>query len=109
VRELSNEIERAVVMCAGSVIRPEDLSERLMASSHARVYLGGDFTLRQIGDEHVAKVLLRHPKVGEVARVLDIERSTLLTKRRRLGVRPGRRRATVEGAGGMADAGASEH
>lgn len=88
VRELSNEIQRAVVMTTGSVITPENLSARLSACSSAQVYLGGKFTLQQIADEHVTKVLMRHPRVGHVARVLDIERSTLLTKRRRLGVRP---------------------
>ena len=87
VRELSNEIHRAVVMAKGPVITPDDLSARLRGAARSQVYLGGDFTLRQIGDEHVTQVLMRHGRVGEVARVLDIERSTLLTKRRRLGVR----------------------
>lgn len=88
VRELSNEIQRAVVMTSGSLIAPENLSSRLSACASANVYLGGEFTLQQIADEHVTQVLMRHPRVGHVARVLDIERSTLLTKRRRLGVRP---------------------
>lgn len=88
VRELSNEIQRAVVMTSGSVIAPENLSPRLPGCSSTQVYLGGKFTLQQIADEHVTQVLMRHPRVGHVARVLDIERSTLLTKRRRLGVRP---------------------
>ncbi len=86
VRELSNEIQRAVVMSKGPVILPGDLSPRLRGSSPNSIYLGGDFTLRQVGDEHVAQVLRRYGKVGHVARVLDIERSTLLTKRRRLGI-----------------------
>ncbi|HEX3134015.1 MAG TPA: sigma-54 dependent transcriptional regulator, partial [Planctomycetota bacterium] len=90
VRELSNEIQRAVVMTADAVITPEDLSSRLLASSSGNVYLGGEFTLQQVADEHVSRVLKRHQRVGQVARVLDIERSTLLTKRRRLGVRPSR-------------------
>lgn len=86
VRELSNEIQRAVVMTADAVIAPTDLSSRLLASTSGNVYLGGAFTLQQIADDHVMKVLKRHPRVGHVARVLDIERSTLLTRRRRLGV-----------------------
>jgi two-component system, NtrC family, response regulator AlgB len=97
VRELSNEIQRAVVMTAGPFITPDDLSLRLRSAPADSIYLGGDFTLRQITDQHVMRVLMRHPYVGQVARVLDIERSTLLNKRRRLGVRPGRAKR-VEGA-----------
>jgi two-component system, NtrC family, response regulator AlgB len=88
VRELSNEIQRAVVMTGGSVIGPDDLSPRLRCPQTNHVYLGGDFTIQEISDYHVTRVLMRHPRVGQVARILDIERSTLLTKRRRLGVRP---------------------
>ncbi len=88
VRELSNEIQRCVVMTKGALITPDDLSARLSAGSLGGVYLGGKFTLKQVEDEHVTQVLKRHPRVGHVARVLDIERSTLLTKRRRLGLRP---------------------
>lgn len=87
VREFSNEIQRAVVMTTGSLIAPVNLSSRLSACSSTQVYLGGKFTLQQISDEHVTQVLNRHQRVGHVARVLDIERSTLLIKRRRLGVR----------------------
>lgn len=87
VREFSNEIQRAVVMTNGSLIVPENLSSRLSVGASAKVYLGGQFTLQQISDEHVSRVLRRHPRVGHVARVLDIERSTLLIKRRRLAVR----------------------
>lgn len=88
VRELTNEIQRAVVMTSGSLIGPEDLSPRLRGTAGKSIYLGGDFTLKQVTDHHITQVLERHPRVGHVARVLDIERSTLLTKRRRLGVRP---------------------
>ncbi|MBA3697352.1 MAG: sigma-54-dependent Fis family transcriptional regulator [Planctomycetes bacterium] len=90
VRELSNEIQRAVVMTNGSVITPDHLSPRLRCPQTNQVYMGGDFTIQQISDHHVASVLRRHPRVGQVARILDIERSTLLTKRRRLGIRPSR-------------------
>lgn len=92
VRELNNEIQRVVVMANGPLVLPSDLSPRLQAATRTGVYLGGDFTLQQIGDEHVTQVLKRHDKVGRVAQVLDIERSTLLTKRRRLGIRPLRER-----------------
>jgi NtrC-family two-component system response regulator AlgB len=83
VRELSNEIHRAVVMCTKPYIDPPDLSPRLQtASMGSSIHLGGNCTLRQIGDEHIAQLLTRHPRACHAARVLDIERSTLLSRRR---------------------------
>lgn len=96
VRELSNEIQRAVVMAPGPEITPDWLSVRVQDRPQASVFLGGDFTLKQITDQHVSQVLMRHSQVGQVARVLDIERSTLLNRRRRLGIRPGRERRMAE-------------
>jgi NtrC-family two-component system response regulator AlgB len=85
VRELRNVVERATILSPARVLDLEALPERLREQVSAVPVLGGDFTLEEIEQEHLLRVLARAPSLEEVARVLGIDASTLWRKRKRLG------------------------
>jgi NtrC-family two-component system response regulator AlgB len=85
VRELRNVIERATILSPARVLDLESLPERLRAQVSTVPVLGGDFTLEEIEQEHLLRVLARTPTLDEAARVLGIDASTLWRKRKRLG------------------------
>ena len=85
VRELRNVIERATILSPARVLDLEALPERLRAQVSTVPVLGGDFTLEEIEQEHLLRVLARTPTLDEAARVLGIDASTLWRKRKRLG------------------------
>jgi len=101
VRQLRNEIQRAVAMApAGGVIGPEHLSVDLMAAaatpssgsaSGSRVSLRGGQTLASVVDEIerdlIREMLTRHRgNISETARALGLTRRGLYLKLRRLGI-----------------------
>ncbi|MFQ5651178.1 MAG: sigma 54-interacting transcriptional regulator [bacterium] len=86
VRELANVLERAVILCEARVLQPQHLSglENEMANEH------GFPTLDQAERAHILKAL---EKTGGVlagprgaAQLLGINRSTLWSRMRRLGI-----------------------
>jgi NtrC-family two-component system response regulator AlgB len=86
LRELSNEIERALVIWPGSLLEPASFSTRLRLSANLPPVpaLGEDFTLAEIEHEHTQRVLARCRTLEEAARILGIESSTLWRKRKRM-------------------------
>jgi NtrC-family two-component system response regulator AlgB len=82
VRELRNAMERAAILAAGERVGPEVLPDRIVGAAPG-LYLGGDFTLDDIEREHILRVVGRHEKVEDAARVLGIDASTLWRKRKR--------------------------
>ena len=101
VRQLRNEIQRAVAMApAGGVIGPEHLSVDLTAAaatpasgpaSGSRVSLRGGQTLASVVDEIerdlIREMLTRHRgNISETARALGLTRRGLYLKLRRLGI-----------------------
>ena len=103
VRQLKNEIQRAVAMApVGGAIGPEHLSADLTAAAPAaaqpggRVSLRGGQTLASVVDEIerdlIRETLTRHRgNISETARALGLTRRGLYLKLRRLGIegRPG--------------------
>jgi NtrC-family two-component system response regulator AlgB len=85
VRELRNIMERATILSPSRVLDLESLPERLREKVSAVPVLGGDFSLEEIEQEHLLRVLARAPSLDEVARVLGIDASTLWRKRKKLG------------------------
>ena len=85
VRELRNVVERATILSPARVLDLESLPERLREQVSAVPVLGGDFTLEEIEQEHLLRVLARAPTLDEAARVLGIDASTLWRKRKKLG------------------------
>jgi NtrC-family two-component system response regulator AlgB len=83
IRELRNAIERAAILAPTERIGPELLPERIAGAAQRGPYLGGDFTFDEIEREHMLRVVDRHAKVEEAARVLGVDASTLWRKRKR--------------------------
>ena len=103
VRQLRNEIQRAVAMApAGGVIGPDHLSADLTAAavpssqstSTSRVSLRGGQTLASVVDEIerdlIREMMTRHRgNISETARALGLTRRGLYLKLRRLGIEGG--------------------
>ncbi|MCI0343244.1 MAG: sigma-54 dependent transcriptional regulator [Planctomycetales bacterium] len=89
VRELRNVVERAVLLCQGTAIRPEDLPGRIsgLGDSGVRAGTGGFPTLEESEKDLVSRVIA-HVKGNrhKAATILGISRSTLLGKIRRYGL-----------------------
>jgi NtrC-family two-component system response regulator AlgB len=85
VRELRNAMERVAILWTADEVPAEALPERIRGSSTATPQVGGDFTLDEVEREHLLRVLTRHPRPDDAARVLGIDPSTLWRKRKRLG------------------------
>ena len=89
VRELKNEMERAIVLSHEAVLMPESFSERLRGGAAAVPSVGGEFTLDQVDQEHILRVLARTPTREEAARILGIHPSTLWRRLKRYEARGG--------------------
>jgi two-component system, NtrC family, response regulator HydG len=83
VRELENAVERALVVGRGPEIRPIDFSFQFQTDE-----LTGGKTLEDIERMHIERILRETPhNLSRVARILDIDRTTLYNKLRRYGLR----------------------
>jgi NtrC-family two-component system response regulator AlgB len=83
LRELRNEMERAVVLSRETVLRPESFSERVRRAAHAVPAVGGPFTLSEVEQEHTLRVLAHAATREEAARILGIDPSTLWRRLKR--------------------------
>ena len=81
LREMRNAIERAVIFAEGEVVEAGDLLELMEAESNVR--LGGKFTLEEIENEHVRRIVATTRTLDEAAAVLGIDPATLYRKRKR--------------------------
>jgi DNA-binding NtrC family response regulator len=80
VRELENAIERAVVVCKGRKLIPEDLP--IFRPEHLTPPL--DNTLLEVEKAHVSRILKENQwNVAKSAKILGIDRSTLYNKIKR--------------------------
>jgi len=86
IRELRNAIERAVILCAGDVLDVRDFPATLTEGAAAPPFLGGEYSTEEIEAEHIRQVLARKTSIQETAEVLKMDRSTLLRKRKSLGL-----------------------
>lgn len=83
IRELKNEMERAVVLGTEDVLRPTSFSERVRGGATKVPTLGGDCSLVEIEREHTLRVLSRTSTREEAARILGIDPSTLWRRLKR--------------------------
>ncbi len=85
IRELSHTIEKAVILCDGPVIRPEDLY--LKEKTGPREAGESSQSLRDFEKEGIVKVL-RSSKgnISNAAKLLGISRTTLYSKMREYGI-----------------------
>ena len=83
IRELRNEMERAVTLSRQDVLGIESFSERVRGAAAAVPSVGGDFTLGEIEQEHILRVIARTATRDEAARILGIDPSTLWRRLKR--------------------------
>jgi len=82
VRELKNAIERAVVVCRGSEIRPQDLP-----LSPGKTSRPDDPTLEAVEKRHVLEMLGRTGwNITKTAKLLAVDRATLYNKIKKYGL-----------------------
>ena len=88
VRELRNVIERAVLLCQGTRIRPDDLPGRIAGATRPIGRDTGAFPTLEEAERGLVDQVLRHTGGNRhrAARILNISRSTLLGKIRRYGL-----------------------
>lgn len=91
VRELENVIERALALCAGSVIQPEDLQLQPMAAEAPSTVVGGKYPLTDYLDRVEREAILgalhqTHFNRTAAARILGVTFRSLRYRMDRLGI-----------------------
>jgi NtrC-family two-component system response regulator AlgB len=86
IRELRNVIERAAILASGEQIDIGDLPFALGNEPKQEVVLGGKFSLEEIEAEHIRQVLKKCSNLQEATEVLGLDPTTLLRKRKALGL-----------------------
>ena len=81
VRELENVIERAALLAANGVIEPVHLPEEICNASAS-----GALSLEEAEKLQIKKVLQISKDYDEAARILGVDRKTLLNKRKKFGL-----------------------
>ena len=94
LRELSNAIERAVIMARDRKIAPADLPMELRAATVANaaadpaspVQTGLPISLEQLEEAHIRGVLATAKSLADAAVTLGIDQATLYRKRKKMGL-----------------------
>jgi NtrC-family two-component system response regulator AlgB len=82
IRELRNVVERATIMADREQLDLVDLPPSMKETSSTSIFLGGAFTVEEIEAEHIRQVLAQKRSLQEAADVLQVDRRTLLRKRK---------------------------
>jgi len=81
IRELKNTIERAVILCNGSELTPDDLPLEMRTSNIHSQKNSTAMDLSSVEKAHIQKVLMHtHGNKTEAARLLNIGLTTLYRK-----------------------------
>jgi NtrC-family two-component system response regulator AlgB len=86
IRELRNVVERATILAGGEEIQVEDLPFLTTEDLPEQPSLGGMFSVDEIEGEHIRQVLGRTSSIQEAAAILKLDPTTLLRKRKALGI-----------------------
>jgi NtrC-family two-component system response regulator AlgB len=81
IPELRNVVERAVLLHRASTVDTCDLPECIAWSAERIPQIGGDFSVDQIEQEHIRRVVSRAESEVAATKILGISRSTLWRKR----------------------------
>ncbi len=87
LRELSNVVERAVILADGDEIGIADLPEEFSPGEDTAAAVGSKVPLDALEAEHIRRVLSQSASLEEAARTLGINPATLYRKRQKLGLR----------------------
>ncbi len=87
LREMRNELQRALAFCPGPLLDAGDLTPRITERSGSLIRLGGPFSLEAVSYEHIRRVVDQAPTLEAAAGTLRIQPSTLWRKRRELALR----------------------
>jgi NtrC-family two-component system response regulator AlgB len=90
LRELRNVVERSVILADGTQVElsdlPEELSQLLDTGLNSNVQLGGDFSLEELEQEHIRRVVRRVKPRKRAAQILGIDAVTLYRKGKKYGL-----------------------
>jgi NtrC-family two-component system response regulator AlgB len=87
LRELSNAMERAAILCQGSQVTLDLISPKAPpAPAAGSVQAGGELTLDQLEEQHIRRVLALDKALEQSARILGIDVATLWRKRKKYGL-----------------------
>ncbi len=81
IRELDNVIERAALLATNGIIEPAHLPEEIFNSS-----VHNALSLEETEKIHIKKILQIAKDYDEAARILGVDRKTLLNKRKKFGL-----------------------
>jgi hypothetical protein len=68
------------------------LPENLHRPSSSGVSVGSKASLEELEAEHIKRIIMSTPSLGEAAQILGIDPATLYRKRKRMGMHPGPRK-----------------
>ncbi len=93
LRELSNTIERCVILCSDDTIHLDDLPLGILSQSNQgnplndlNGSIGSQVTLQELEDAHIRRVLESSENLESAAETLGIDTATLYRKRKKLGL-----------------------
>jgi NtrC-family two-component system response regulator AlgB len=86
IRELRNVIERATILAGGDQIEMGDLPPSVSEAPTESPEIGGVYSIEQIEAEHIRRVLVRSKSLQQAAEILHLDPTTLLRKRKSLGL-----------------------
>jgi NtrC-family two-component system response regulator AlgB len=96
LRELRNVIERSTILAEKKEIDLIDLPENLHRPTSSGVSVGSKTSLEELEAEHIKRIIMSTPSLGEAAQILGIDPATLYRKRKRMGMHPGPRKQGEE-------------
>jgi NtrC-family two-component system response regulator AlgB len=85
LRELSNTIERAAILCLADRIGPECLPSNLVQGT-AETKIGDPVSLEKVEELHIRRVLANSRSLQEAAATLGIDQATLWRRRKKYGI-----------------------
>ncbi len=85
IRELSNAIERAAILCQTERIGPEWFAAE-KSSADSTLNIGDSVSLDKIEERHIRKVLAGAKSLQDAADILDIDLATLWRRRKKYGI-----------------------
>lgn len=85
IRELSNAVERAAILCRNDRIGLECLPANLLPRDFA-LKIGDPVTIEKIEEQHIRRVLANAKSLQEAAAILGIDQATLWRRRKKYGI-----------------------